>query len=114
MTENSINVKFRESPRDFRTEVPNIVSELVELGLLSHWARTLYTVYRKIAGEHGACWVGERGLAKKCGFSRTQVLRAKKELLQNFELLNGKSLISKKKAISKKRKQMSLPLRIFG
>lgn len=95
-------VRSQEAPRDFRTEMPNIVSELVKMGLISHYARSLYMVYRRIAGEHGACWVGSRQLEQECGFSRKVLYGAKRELLQNFSVLQGKSLIENRKGDRKK------------
>lgn len=87
------HVVLQETSRDYRTEIPNIVDEMVKLGFLSFYAFRLYSVYRRIAGEHGKCWVGTRGLAEHCGFSPTKVTEAKKELSQAFIMLQGKSLI---------------------
>jgi hypothetical protein len=92
-SEPTTRIRIREVPRDYRTETPNIVHELLENGLISHFAFVLYSIYRRIAGEHGECWVGQRNLAKKCGFSRPTVQRAKLELCKKFDLLGGKSLI---------------------
>lgn len=86
-------VHMEEINRDYRTETPNIVHDLVELGRLSHWARTLYGVYRRIAGETGKCWAYIKNLVKKCGFQRTKLMEAKKELITPFPELNGKTLV---------------------
>jgi hypothetical protein len=86
-------ISFEESPRTYRIEIPNIVDELHEAGLISNNALLLYTKYRRIAGPGGTSWVGLRGLAKKCNISKDSVARAKLELLEKRPELNGKSLI---------------------
>ena len=86
-------VIHQEVPRTYRTEIPNIVFELLEDGDISSSDLTLYSVYRRIAGENGACWYGTRALAKKCGLSHPTIAKSKKVLSQPFEKLGGKSLI---------------------
>lgn len=86
-------VVYQEVPRDFRTEIPNIVFVLLENGQISYPEFVLYSIYRKIAGQNGACWVGTRGLAEKTGLSRPTITKAKKNLSSPFSLLKGKSLI---------------------
>lgn len=92
MSQNT-RVIFQETPRDFRTETPNIVFELLQAGEISANALTLYMVYRRIAGEHGACWVGKKGLEKRCALNHKTITKSKKILASPFKLLNGKSLI---------------------
>lgn len=87
------HIIYQEVPRDFRTEIPNIVFELLESGEISPTDFILYSTYRRIAGEHGACWVGTRGLEKKTGLSHPTIKKSKKNLSRKFELLGGKSLI---------------------
>lgn len=83
----------QETRRDYRTEIPNIVFELLESGEISHSAFSLYAVLRRIAGEHGSCWYGVRGLVKKCNLSHVTIIKLKKVLSQKFKKLGGKSLI---------------------
>ncbi|MDP4120527.1 MAG: hypothetical protein Q8876_05675 [Bacillota bacterium] len=87
------HIKFREVPRDYRTEIPNIVFELLENGIISPNDFTLYSVYRRIAGEHGACWVGTRGLEKRTHLSDKTIIKSKKVLSTPLAELDGKSLI---------------------
>lgn len=87
------HIRFQESPRDHRTELPNLVMDMVQMKLISRNAFTLYMVYRRVAGTTGACWIGIRGLAERCGFSKSTVADSRKELIKSFEILNGKSLI---------------------
>lgn len=90
---NISEVKFQETPRIFRTEVPNIVFELLEAQEISTSDFILYSVYRRIAGEQGACWVGTRGLSEKTGLSTPTITKSKINLSRPFAALNGKSLI---------------------
>ena len=90
---NETRVIFQESPRDFRTEIPNVVFELLESGEISNSDFILYSNYRRIAGEHGACWVGSRGLAKKCNLDAKTITKSKINLSRPFDILGGKSLI---------------------
>ena len=91
--ENLSKIVSQETPRDYRTEIPNIVHEMLEAGDITPAAFILYSVYRRIAGEHGACWVGTRGLAKKCSLSAPTITKLKKILSKPLKKLNGKSLI---------------------
>ncbi len=93
MTIEQSYIKTQEVPRHYRTEIPNIVFELLESREISPADFTLYSVYRRIAGEEGACWVGTRGLVKKSGLSKSTITKSKKVLSKRFEALNGKSLI---------------------
>lgn len=82
-----------EIPRVNRTETPNIVFEMMEEGLISYCDFVLYSFYRRIAGQEGACWVGTIELEKKLGISDKTIKNSKKTLSSSFECLNGKSLI---------------------
>lgn len=86
-------VLFQEVPRIYRTEIPNIVFEMLEAGLISANDLALYSTYRRIAGEQGACWVGTRGLEKKCQLADKTITKSKKVLSKKFDILGGKSLI---------------------
>jgi len=91
--ESRSHIVLKDVPRDFRTEIPNIVIEMIRLKLIPHTALTLYTIYRKVAGENGSCWIGTRGLAELCGMNVKTVTAAKHKLAQKFDILGGKSLI---------------------
>ncbi len=103
--DNAIQVVFEEVSRDYRTEIPNIVFELLASKKISIYAFTLYCVYRRTAGTQGRCWKGMRALAKECGSSLSKISESREELAKQFEELNGQSLIviipgCKKKNIS--------------
>lgn len=87
------HVILQECPRDFRTESPNILWELIESREISIIDYGLYSFYRKVAGESGACWVGTRKIAQITGLSPTTIAKSKKALSKKFALLGGKSLI---------------------
>lgn len=87
------HVILEEVSRDFRTEIPNIVYELIEAGKINASDYMLYSIYRKIAGQSGACWVGTRRLAQMIGLSHPTIAKSKKVLSMKFALLGGKSLI---------------------
>ncbi len=87
-------VIFQEAPRDFRTEIPNIVFELLENGDINSSDFALYCVYRRIAGQNGACWYGTRDLSEKAGVSKDTITKSKKVLSKPFEKLNGLALIT--------------------
>lgn len=93
LNEPKTRIIYQEAPRDYRTEVPNIVFAMKEAGLISNSDFLLYCTYRQIAGEHGACWCGTRKLAIKSGLSTPSITKSKKVLSQPFEVLGGKSLI---------------------
>ena len=93
-SEKKSQIVFQEVPRDFRTEIPNIVFELLNAGEISANDFLLYATYRRIAGPQGACWVGTRGLAEKTQLSTPSITRSKLNLSRNFAALNGKSLIA--------------------
>lgn len=92
--ETQSQIIYQETPRNFRTEIPNVVFELLEAGEISSNDLTLYSTYRRIAGEHGACWVGTRGLEKRCRLKDKTITASKKNLSRPFALLGGKSLIN--------------------
>jgi len=93
MTNHHTRIIYQESPRDHRTEIPNIVFIMREKGLISNSDFLLYCTYRQIAGENGGCWYGTRALVKKSGLSHTTITKSKKNLSQSFDILEGKSLI---------------------
>jgi hypothetical protein len=92
MTKQS-HISQRETPRDYRTEIPNIIFNLLEIGEISNSDFILYSVYRKIAGEHGACWMGTRALEIKTNLTDKTIAKSKRNLSRGFKQLGGKSLI---------------------
>ncbi len=86
-------VSFQEIPRTHFTQIPNVVYELLKHREITASDFLLYSVYRRIAGEEGACWVGTRGLEHQTGLNKTTITKCKKNLSRPFSLLGGKSLI---------------------
>lgn len=97
---NSLDDKIllEEVSRNFRTEIPNIIYELVTTGDLSIYEQYLYQTYRRMAGEHGECFAGQKKLSEITGISHTEIVRIKKKLSQPFKKLNDKPLIRIQKA----------------
>jgi hypothetical protein len=82
-----------EDPRDYRTEIPNIIYAMLEARILSLYDLALYYAYKKIAGDNGACWCSTRTLKKQLGMSDKTITKSKKRLSTSLETLAGKSLI---------------------
>lgn len=93
MSQESYQIQFEETIRSNFTQIPNILSEMLELNLISLSDFMLYFTYRKIAGEEGCCFYGTRSLAKKCKLSQPSITKSKSNLSKPFEILGGKSLI---------------------
>lgn len=94
MSEPKSYIVYQETPRHYRTEIPNIVFEMLEKKLISHSDFILYSTYRRIAGQSGACWIGTRGLEKKCGLSHPTIAKSKRNLSKPFKILGNKPLIN--------------------
>jgi len=98
------SVEFENANPAYFTMIPNIIDYLtynfteddgtVTTRRLSVYAKELYRVLVRIAGDEGACWMGRDKLAEICNMSTGSVTNAKKELLQSFNELEGKPLIS--------------------
>ena len=98
------SIEFENSNPSNFTMIPNILDYLtynfteddgtVTMRRLSVFAKELYRVLVKIAGDEGACWMGRDNLAEICNMSAGSITNAKKELLQNFNELEGKPLIT--------------------
>lgn len=102
MSETQEKIILEETSRNFRTEIPNIIFEMLETGELSLSEFTLYLVYRRIAGENSECWTSTRTLANKCVMNKDTVTKSKKRLSLPFESLEGKPLIKITKGDRKK------------
>lgn len=101
-SENVEMIEMEEVSRDYRTEIPNIVFELLAAGKISHFAFVLYGLYRRTAGERGKCWKGFRKLSQECKLSLDTIHKARLELQQSFPELAGRSLIKVQKGDNKK------------
>lgn len=86
-------LRTREVPRIYRTETPNIVFELLYQKKITHADFILYSNFRRIAGDEGACWKGIRKLAEEMGMSKDTISECKKRLAMPLPELKGKSLI---------------------
>ena len=71
-------VKDAGDLRRYRTEIPNIIDDAD----LSVYAFRLYVHLKRVAGDSGMCWKGERTLADDCKISRGKVRDAKEELVK--------------------------------
>jgi helix-turn-helix protein len=84
---------LEEVSRNYRTEIPNVVFEMVLEKEITANEFMLYSVYRRIAGEHGSCFATTKTLAEMTGLSKNTVIAAKRTLSRPFKKLFGKSLI---------------------
>lgn len=64
-------------PRKYWTQVPNLVDD----SDLDPFARTLYTHYLRIAGQHDGCEETVRESAERCHMSQGSVLKARRALV---------------------------------
>jgi hypothetical protein len=97
------SISFQNPEPSHFAMVPHIIDHLTygEIGKdgkittkrLSIYAKELYRVIKRIAGDSGACWMNRDHLAELCNMSAGSVTNAKKELLQKFNELDGKPLI---------------------
>ncbi len=71
----------------YRTEIPNIVMEMLELEFLSPYDLVVYTVLKKIAGDHGKSTCSIPTLSKKCGCSENRVRDSLKNLEKHIEFI---------------------------
>lgn len=83
-------VKETSSMHKYRTEVPNIV---LDLGL-DTYELSLYLHIKRIAGDHGTCFMRRKILYKKSGMGESKFKKVKQSLAKPRKELNGKSLIS--------------------
>lgn len=84
---------LEEVSRNYRTEIPNVVFEMLRDGDLTITEFGIYCVYRRIAGEHGSCFAGSRKIAEMAGVNKETITIAKRKLSMSFKKLGGKSLI---------------------
>lgn len=69
-------IRTEEAPRDYYTQIPNLVDAM----RLSPFAYRLYGHLRKVAGETGKCWQNTETLAEECNMSSGTVSNYKREL----------------------------------
>lgn len=74
---------------NYRTEIPNIIFSLG----LDPYEFSLYCMYKKIAGDKGACWQSNRTLVNQLKMSDRKMREVKKSLASPREELGGKALI---------------------
>src|SRR5687767_7272558 len=61
----------------YRTEIPNLIDDMG----LSVYAFRLYVALKRVAGDHGRCFLSARQLAQKCQMSAGAISKAKGELV---------------------------------
>ena len=85
MTSAKTDIKSTELTILLRDESPTthfaMIPHLVDDADISIGAHRLYCHLKRITGEHGACWVGVRGLAKDCHLNIKTITKAKGELI---------------------------------
>lgn len=69
-------IRDEASPRNYFSQVPNLVDEMK----LSVYAYRLYGHLRRVAGESGKCWQNTKTLADVCNMSVGKISEAKEEL----------------------------------
>lgn len=74
--DNAYQIRDEAIPRDFYTQIPN----LVDVMELSPFTYRLYGHLRKVAGESGKCWQSTKTLSQSCDMSMGQVSKSKEEL----------------------------------
>lgn len=87
-------VCHQEVPRDYRTEIPNIVFEMLSLGLISNSDFIIYSFYRRVDTEQETCSISMRDLKEKTHLSEETLAKSKAKLSSTFKIMNGKSLIT--------------------
>ena len=83
------------------TEIPNIIFDMLEFGIITRPDFILYSVCKRIADEFGCDRYNFRELAKKCDLSAPTVTKSKRKLQSKFACLGGKSLITIERSISR-------------
>lgn len=73
---NEIHEIRDESPHNHFTSIPNIVDDMH----LSPYAFRLYSHFKRVAGDFGACWQSSNTLAIACNMSTGMISKAKHEL----------------------------------
>lgn len=91
-----ILIHDESSNHKYRTEIPNIISEL---GLKSHHI-SLYWAIKKAAGDNGNCTKSKKSLCKDAGIGLRNYSKVKAKLCESFSLINDKSLIKCETRIS--------------
>lgn len=63
-----MKIEDNSGDRKYFTIIPNYI-----LNHSTHWDREVYIQMKRIAGETGTCWVSQKNLADRCGFSVNRV-----------------------------------------
>lgn len=84
-----VQIKFKENKPDhhYRTEIPNIIFEMVDLGFLDSYDFIVYCTIKRIAGDDGYSCYSMKKLAKKCGISERKLIECIKHLKEKSEFL---------------------------
>lgn len=103
MSQTTYEISFGYSNPTHYAMVPHIIDHLtydeiddegnITKKRLSVYAKELYRVIIRIAGEDGACWANRDTLAEMCNMSAGAITNAKKELQQKFNETEGTPLI---------------------
>ena len=88
----SATVREQLPDHAFRTEIPNIIFEMLEQEILKNQDFIVYCVLKKISGDHGSCTYSMENLAKKCSVGQTALRESLKRLKEIFSLA-GNTLI---------------------
>ena len=89
MTDYDLEIQEEKPDHHFRTEIPNIISDMVEIGELSHYDAMTYFTLKRICGDAGKSFYSIPNIAKKCGFSEDTVRKSLKKLSQEIPLIGS-------------------------
>lgn len=85
--------KIQSNEKAYRTEIPNFVIDLFESGRISKNSFLFYTTCKRIAGDHGGCWIGNASFTKRLHCSNRDIGKAKEELTKPIPELGNKPLL---------------------
>ncbi len=76
------SLKFEDSSGDKKhfTSIPNCI---IDDPVLTIWNREVYIQIKKIAGDHGKCYMSIPKLAKKCGIGKERLRKSIEYLLEH-------------------------------
>lgn len=89
---NQYEVHEEKPDHHFRTEIPNIIHELLKQKKLSPLDFVLYSVLKRTAGDYGYCYKSKKSICDECNFSESTFLRSL-ETLENICLKDNQKLI---------------------
>ena len=74
----------------YRTEIPNIITDLLRLNV---YQKAVYFEYKRMAGDAGSCYKSNKKIAYDLDISVRKLQYTKQELAEPWNQLNGKPLI---------------------